>query len=309
MKKENKTKLETFLKWEQFSLKKNIDNKSRENKEVDNYRYSLLRLKTFQIGNKAITLISLVITIIVLIILSSVGIYLSLGNKGIFNKAKQAKEASDKQTATEIINLKITTAQMNKYIEKQEMPTLKELSISLRDDSEIAYVTEKSQIASAKYEIGENPKSIYTKLNKYPYEFEINDSLQLASINGDKLLTSNNNIVPKICIEQYEVVILSGCGGEGYNIIDNLNNYNTLTVGSRTCNQIAGSTYWNILGYYEDNEGNIKTENILNTTSPSNTTETFNIEKYNKIRFGVVCTSAGSGLNWCYYYFNNIQIF
>lgn len=143
--------------------------------------------------NDAITLISLVITIVVIIILSSIAIYLSLGNNGIFNRAKQAKEVTNKQEATDIINLKITNCQINKYAEKQEMPTLKELSISLRDDSEIAYVTEKSQVASTKYEVGENPSSIFTKLSKYPYEFEINSKLQLASIDGIKIIA---NVTP-----------------------------------------------------------------------------------------------------------------
>ena len=259
---------------------------------------------------KAITLISLVITIVVLIILASVAIYLSLGNNGIFTRAKQAKELTNKQEATEIINLKITTAQMNKYAEKQEMPTLKELSLALKEDGEIEYVMKESQVASTtKYDVGENPTSIYTKLKKYPYEFEINSSLQLASIDGVKIFTSNNNMPPKIFIEKYNVVLLSGCGGEGYNIIDKLNDYKTLTVGSRTRNGVAGTTYWQIKGYYEDNEGKIKVENILYTTSPSNTIETFNIEKYNKIMFRVVCTATSGGLSWCYYYFDNIEIF
>lgn len=42
--------------------------------------------------NKGITLISLVITIILLIILAGIGIKLSLGENGLFNKAKYAKE-------------------------------------------------------------------------------------------------------------------------------------------------------------------------------------------------------------------------
>ena len=42
--------------------------------------------------NKAITLIALVITIVILIILAGVVISLSLGNNGLFNKAKEAKE-------------------------------------------------------------------------------------------------------------------------------------------------------------------------------------------------------------------------
>ena len=42
--------------------------------------------------NKAITLIALVITIVVLIILATVAINISLGQNGIFNRAKQAKQ-------------------------------------------------------------------------------------------------------------------------------------------------------------------------------------------------------------------------
>ena len=142
--------------------------------------------------NNAITLISLVITIIVLIILASVAIYLSLGDNGIFVRSKQAKEETNKQTATDIINLKITNCQMNKYAEEQRMPTLKELSLSLGTDNEIQYVTEQSRKqARTEYDISsENPSSIFTKLNKYPYEFEINSRLQLASIDGVKIASS-----------------------------------------------------------------------------------------------------------------------
>ena len=41
--------------------------------------------------NRGITLISLVITIILLIILAGIGINLSLGEDGLFNKAKYSK--------------------------------------------------------------------------------------------------------------------------------------------------------------------------------------------------------------------------
>ena len=143
---------------------------------------------------KAITLISLVITIVVLIILAGVAIYLSLGNNGIFEKTKQAKEATNKQTATEKINLKITTAQMNKYAEEERMPTLKELSLILKEDYEIQYVMKNSQVGSAEYDItSENPTSIFTKLKEYSYEFEINSSLQLASIDGIQSAKDNPN--------------------------------------------------------------------------------------------------------------------
>ena len=141
---------------------------------------------------KAVTLISLVITIIVLIMLASVAIYLSLENNGIFTRAKEARNSTNKQQATEIINLKITNCQMNKYAKKQEMPTLQELADTLYGDNEIQYVSLETQVASKeKITVGEKT-SIFTKLKQYPYEFEINSSLQLASINGVKVASNND---------------------------------------------------------------------------------------------------------------------
>ena len=158
-------------------------------------------MKKYLKNKKGITLISLITTIIILIILAGISITLALGNNGIFNKGKEAKEETNKQTATEKINLKITTAQMNSYSEKQQMPTLKELSLVLKEDKEIDYVTEQSQIASTKYEVGEAPSSIYTKLKEYPYEFEIDSALRLASINGIKIGQTDTVTIPK---EEYE---------------------------------------------------------------------------------------------------------
>jgi len=58
-----------------------------ENKKRKNLNKNI-KLK----NNKGITLIALVITIVVLIILAGVAINLTLGENGIFNKAKEAKE-------------------------------------------------------------------------------------------------------------------------------------------------------------------------------------------------------------------------
>lgn len=139
-----------------------------------------------------ITLIALVITIIILIILAGVAINLGLGENGLVNRAKVARDETTKQTATEKMNLKITSKQIDTYAKEQRMPTLKELSLELKNDDEIAYVTEESKVASTIYEVGDNPTTIYTKLNDYPYEFEINSSLQLASIDGVKTSNTTN---------------------------------------------------------------------------------------------------------------------
>lgn len=137
-----------------------------------------------------ITLTSLVIIIVILIIIAGVVINLSLGENGLLSKAKQAKEQTNLQAATEKMNLKITTAQINNYSENQEMISLKELALILKEDDEIEYVTE--QKTNINYEISENPKSIFTKLKDYPYEFEITSSLELLLTNDEKVETNNS---------------------------------------------------------------------------------------------------------------------
>ena len=56
---------------------------------------------------KGITLIALVITIIILLILAGVSIKLVVGDTGIITKSEEAKEENLKQTAKEVMNLKI----------------------------------------------------------------------------------------------------------------------------------------------------------------------------------------------------------
>ncbi len=134
--------------------------------------------------NKGITLIALVITIVILIILAGVTINTILGNDGLLNRTKTAADEYNKQEATECMNLKITNCQMSKYAEKQRMPTLKELAIELEKDNEIQYVNGSQTLASTQDIDFTTATSIFTKLKAYPYEFEINSSLQLASVDG-----------------------------------------------------------------------------------------------------------------------------
>lgn len=160
-------------------------------KEVDNYNDANVQVNI--VSNHAITLISLIMTIIIIIIIAGIGLNLALGENGLFSKTKYAAQETNKQTATEKINLKITSAQINTYSEEQRMPTLQELADALCNDKEIQYVTLKSQVANLdKITVG-NATSIFTKLNNYKYEFEINSSLQLASIDGEKINKETNS--------------------------------------------------------------------------------------------------------------------
>lgn len=141
-----------------------------------------------------ITLVALVITIVILLILAGITIA-QLTGKGLFTKAQLAEEETLKQTATEKMNFKITEIEMASWAEKQRMPSLQELADKLceNESDEFEYVLTTSKKTGARLENIVVADSIFTKLKKYPYEFEINSDLQLASIDGVKVADQNSN--------------------------------------------------------------------------------------------------------------------
>lgn len=146
---------------------------------------------------KGITLVALVITIIILLILAGVAISLTIGNGGLIEMAKKAKEENNKQAAIEKIEFKITEFQMRSFANGQT-PTLQGLADTLYEDDEIEYIEIEARkenvepIIKQKVDLGEN-KSFFTKLKEYPYEFEINDSLQIVSLDGIKIDHDENS--------------------------------------------------------------------------------------------------------------------
>lgn len=158
---------------------------------------------------EGITLISLVITIIILLILAGITIA-QLKENGLLSKTKEAAQESKKSDATEKMNLKITEIQIDSYAKNEKMPNLQYLADKLCEDNEIDYVLlqSKSVASIEKIDVG-NSKSIFTKLKEYPFEFEINSSLQLASIDGikvaDKSDIANSTLVGKPNITLSEV--------------------------------------------------------------------------------------------------------
>lgn len=160
---------------------------------------------------QGITLIALVITIIILLILSSVTIAMLIGENGILRKTQTANTENEKKTATEIMNLKITSAQIESYTQTQEMPTLQYLADKLCEDNDMDYVLKVSKNnKNAKL----NPKIqlkeadfLYTKLEEYPYEFKINNSLQLAAIDGVEIADNSTNKVDMVSREEYNTLV------------------------------------------------------------------------------------------------------
>ena len=155
-----------------------------------------------KLRNTGITLIALIITIIILLILAGVAIHFTLGENGIINISEKSGEKYNKQEATESINLKITNSQIKAYGKNKRMPTLQELANDFCEDEDIQYVELESKKTASleKIQVGES-NSIFTKLKQYPYEFEINGNLQLASIDGVRIATTDTVTIPK---EEYE---------------------------------------------------------------------------------------------------------
>ncbi len=138
--------------------------------------------------SQGITLISLVIIIIILLILAGITIGVLTGENGLFSRAKEAKEKSQKEAAIEKINLVIADSYVKSYAERQENPTLQNIADSFCEDQETEYVDVQTRKISAleKIEIGQN-EAIYVKLKKYPYEFKIDKNIKIATIDGDEI--------------------------------------------------------------------------------------------------------------------------
>ena len=108
------------------------------------------------------------------------------------------------------MELKITYLNMVSYGENTRKANLQELADGLCADEEMQYVLLESQKTAslAPIEVGE-AKSIFTKLKKYPYEFEIDENLQLASVDGVKVENSNENSVSRAEFEELKGKVIS----------------------------------------------------------------------------------------------------
>ena len=91
--------------------------------------------------------------------------------------------------------MKITAKQMDSYAEFQRLPTLQELADFLceNEDNDIEYVKLGKEIGALDFINVAGYSSIFTKLKEYPYEFEIDQDLRLASVDGVQIATSNDS--------------------------------------------------------------------------------------------------------------------
>lgn len=187
-------------------------------------------------SDRAITLIALIVTIIILIILASISIAMILRNNGLLNKTQTASDETKKSQATETMNLKITNIQISSYAETQELPSLQYLADKLCEDNDMEYVLAASKEHASLNKIDTtNVSSIFTKLKEYPYEFEINSSLQLASIEGVKIAENNNGGTVTLTQDQYNSIL------SRLTALENKSNNTNTNKNYSTEEQVAGT--------------------------------------------------------------------
>ena len=133
--------------------------------------------KILEKKQKGITLIALVITIIVLIILAGVAISLTLGQNGLLNRTKEAREKYEIASAKEYIELKIDEC----IIEKGGDASLQDIIDYLAEDSSVTYYValEEVGLVAGEVDIG-SPKEIYVVYNSY--QFKVNESKKVEFI-------------------------------------------------------------------------------------------------------------------------------
>ena len=126
---------------------------------------------------KGITLVALVITIIVLIILVGLVITLSLGNNGIFNRAKQAKEEYKIAQAREELEIEISNVQLSVMSQENRQATLDDLLLKI-DKNRYTIKLEHELIATISKV---NSSSVYAKINRKGtnYKFIVNFKLEI----------------------------------------------------------------------------------------------------------------------------------
>ena len=137
---------------------------------------------------RGITLIVLLVTILILIILAGVTI-VSLKNTNLLNNTIKARKKSDYETANELMKIKLSAIELDYKLHGKGLSKLQFTADRLCEDDDIEYVLTEGRKESsiAKIKLAQNVTKIYTKLKKYNYEFEINNNIQIASINGKKV--------------------------------------------------------------------------------------------------------------------------
>ena len=128
---------------------------------------------------KGITLIALVITIILLLILAGVTINGIFNNNGLFSKVINSKEETLKSQSLEELKLKVNEIQL----EKKGQVSLKDIAISLKNDTENKYIVSVDSNSNENSEDEQFENSNKTYVIYKNYKFIIDNNFEISIIN------------------------------------------------------------------------------------------------------------------------------
>lgn len=130
-------------------------------------------------SEKAITLIALVVTIILLIILAGVAINLILGENGLLSRTKYAKQEYEIAQEKEKLDIKIADVQA----QKEGNATINDVIEALKNETNVNYYVAGNKIATITTigTISNEPKELYVVCNN-KYQFKLEENLKTSFI-------------------------------------------------------------------------------------------------------------------------------
>ncbi len=140
-------------------------------------------------SQKAITLIALIITIVVLIILAGIAISMTIGNNGIFTKALNSKEQYTQEEIKEKLNLKIADIQ----IEKQGKANLSDL--------------DGLKLEGYSVSTGNIGRMITVTKGDKTYIYWVDSNLNVTEFDGNITIDNNNSSNTNTAIQEFTPTI------------------------------------------------------------------------------------------------------
>lgn len=177
-------------------------------KKVESTKKINRNMSKMLIDNKGITLISLVITIVLLIILAGIVINISIGENGIFNRAKQAKNAYNESVAREKLELvleetRIDKETINEYNSEEYLDELLESKGITVNENEVIVNNYNFKIdrenLTVTESLGETDIKITTQVQKYLGK-NANDKYEASIL----LVVESNSSLQKVTIQNLD---------------------------------------------------------------------------------------------------------
>ena len=196
--------------------------------------------------NKAITLIALMVTIIVMLILAGVIISQLTGENGLITKAMLTKEITEYKTAKEEVNLKLSEIALKCEIEGIEY-NIEEIAKEIEEDEE--KTLEKlfnESTGSLKDTDLINLQDIVISVKKYSkYKFLIGQEGEIDGVTTEKI-TDGTTKEDFYSLEEFETEILVASNNEGNTIkigVDEITTNSVKVVGKGNLTDYSKFTY------------------------------------------------------------------